>query len=90
MPSDDILREYGPDTSQSQRPRAKTGGVMSGKDVNDYQRPMGPKNINDRCSPGLHGSNHGNENGPDMGGRHSGSPGIGGRVHSSGSQGKHK
>lgn len=68
------------------------GGILPGdtKGVMNYKEPQGPKNINDRCSPGIHGENHGNENGPDMGGRHSGMPGIGGTNHGNkGCQGRY-
>jgi hypothetical protein len=85
----DILNEYGRNSSQPQRSKSGSGGVTSAGDVHAYRPPQGPKNIMDPKSPGLHGTNHGNENGPDMGGRHSGRPGIGGKVHGSGSQGRH-
>ena len=88
----DILGEFGMGSSQPHAARSTSGGVMPGqtKDVMNYCPPQGPKNIMDPKSPGLHGSNHGNENGPDMGGSHSGSPGIGGTNHgNSGSQGRH-
>lgn len=67
------------------------GGILPGdtKDVMNYKEPQGPKNIMDPKSPGLHGSNHGNENGPDMGGRHSGRPGLGGTNHGCGTQGRY-
>jgi len=42
-----------------------SGGNKTSKDVNNYQPPCGPKNINDPQSPGLHGKNHGIVNGPD-------------------------
>jgi hypothetical protein len=77
---------------QPQRASAECGGVLPGytTDVNSYKPPQGPKNIMDPKSAGLHGKNHGTMNGPDNGGRHSGSPGIGGMVHGCGSQGRHK
>jgi hypothetical protein len=85
----DILGEYGSDTPQPQAPVATSGGVTSAKPL-PYSPPMGPKGIMGPQSPGLHGSNHGNENGPDMGGSHSGSPGIGGTNHGNrGTQGRH-
>lgn len=68
------------------------GGVMPGstKDVMNYKPPTGPKNIGDPKSPGLHGVNHGTENGCDSDGRAGGSPGIGGTNHGCcGSQGKY-
>jgi hypothetical protein len=88
----DILREYGRDTSQPQVSAVECGGVLPGytKDVMNYKPPLGPKGIMDPKGPGIHGSNHGNENGPDMGGSHSGSPGLGGTNHGCcGSQGKY-
>lgn len=87
-----ILPSYGRDTSQPQRGTAECGGVLPGytKDVMDYKPPTGPRNIMDPKSPGLHGENKGNTNGPDSGGRHSGSPGLGGTNHGCcGSQGKY-
>lgn len=88
----DILAGYGPNSSQPQRASASCGGVLPGetKDVRNYSPPQGPKGIMGPQSPGLHGSNHGNENGPDMGGSHSGGPGLGGTNHGCcGSQGKY-
>ena len=88
----DILSGFGRNSSQPQASRATCGGVCEGdtRDVNNYQPPQGPKGIMNPQSPGLHGENHGNENGPDMGGRHSGSPGLGGTNHGCcGSQGKY-
>jgi hypothetical protein len=88
----DILSQYGPGTSQPQRPVSKCGGVLPGdtKDVRNYSPPMGPKGITQSQSPGLHGSNAGNTNGPDNGGSHGGSPGLGGTNHGCcGSQGKY-
>jgi hypothetical protein len=90
--SRDILGEYGSGSSQPQAARATCGGVLPGKtkDVMNYQPPTGPKGIMESQSPGLHGSNHGNENGPRMGGSHSGGPGIGGTNHGCcGSQGRY-
>jgi hypothetical protein len=85
----DILGGFGRESSQPQAPVARSGGVTSSKDL-PYSPPQGPKGIMDPKSPGLHGSNHGNENGPDMGGSHSGRPGIGGTNHGcGGSQGKY-
>ena len=88
----DILGGFGRESSQPQVPVARSGGIMPGgtRDVNNYSTPQGPKGIMDPKSPGIHGSNHGNENGPDMGGSHSGRPGIGGTNHGcGGSQGKY-
>lgn len=36
------------------------GGIIQPRDVMNYQPPMGPSNINDPKSPGLHGENCGN------------------------------
>jgi hypothetical protein len=58
----DILGEYGSESSQPQRPRASSGGIMPVRDVRGYQPPQGPTNINDPCGPGIHGGNHGNAN----------------------------
>lgn len=55
----DILNEYGRDTSQPQAPRATNGGHCEPKPM-PYSPPVGPKNIGDSKSPGLHGTNHGN------------------------------
>lgn len=88
----EILGAYGPNTSQPQRPVATCGGVCEGetKDVMNYKPPTGPKGIMAPQSPGLHGSNAGNTNGPDRGGSHSGSPGLGGTNHGCcGSQGRY-
>lgn len=66
------------------------GGKLTSKDVNNYCPPQGPKNIMDPKGPGLHGENKGITNGPDSGGRHSGSPGLGGVNNGNcGSQGKY-
>lgn len=90
--SRDILGGFGPNSSQPQASGVSRGGVLPGdtKDVNNYKPPQGPKNINDPHSPGLHGSNKGITNGPDNGGSHSGSPGLGGTNHGCcGSQGRY-
>lgn len=55
----DILSEYGSDSSQPQAPRATSGGQMDVKPI-PYSPPVGPSNIGDAKSPGLHGTNHGN------------------------------
>lgn len=57
--SKDILSEYGSDSPQPQKPRSGGGGHMPVKEI-PYSPPVGPSNINDPKSPGLHGSNHGN------------------------------
>ena len=76
----DILGEYGPESPSNQRPRARSGGIMSTRDVRNYQPPCGPTNINDPKGPGLHGGNHGNANCfyPDADDSGSGHPGLGG------------
>lgn len=56
----DILSEYGPDSASNQKPSASNGGQMPTRDVRNYCLPVGPSNINDSKSPGLHGTNHGN------------------------------
>lgn len=55
----EILRQYGPESSQPQKPSATNGGQCDPKDVMNYSPPVGPKNIGDAKSPGLHGTNHG-------------------------------
>lgn len=55
----DILSEFGPDSSMKQMPRATNGGQMPVKPI-PYSPPVGPSNINDPKTPGLHGSNMGN------------------------------
>lgn len=80
----DILSEYGKDSSQPQAPRATSGGVTEAKPLN-YHTPVGPTNIGDSKSPGLHGDNHGMASCP-TGSRGSGGPGLGGTTHRSGSQ----
>ena len=57
--SDDILSMYGNDSGAEQKPRATNGGRQSPRDVMNYKPPVGPSNINDPQSPGLHGTNHG-------------------------------
>ena len=80
----DILGEYGRDIPKPQAARATTGGIKEAKPIN-YSPPQGPTNINDPKGPGLHGNNYGTARCP-SGASSSGSPGIGGRTHSSGSQ----
>lgn len=55
----DILSEYGRESSQPQRARATNGGQCDPKPI-PYSPPVGPSNINDSKTPGLHGTNHGN------------------------------
>jgi hypothetical protein len=63
----DILRDYGPDSPSNQKSSATNGGQCTPRDVHNYQPPVGPSNINDSKTPGLHGENHGNAPGQ---GRH--------------------
>lgn len=58
--SKDILSYYGKDTPKTMASSAKSGGEMMTKDVMNYKPPIGPSNINDSKSPGIHGTNHGN------------------------------
>lgn len=58
MKSSDILSDYEPGGTGGNR--SSNGGQLTPKDVHNYQPPVGPSNINDSKSPGLHGSNHGN------------------------------
>lgn len=55
----DILSEFGPDSPSDQKARATNGGQMPVKPI-PYSPPVGPSNINDPQTPGLHGTNHGN------------------------------
>ena len=55
----DILDEYGKDSGAGQAARATNGGHCEPKPI-PYSPPVGPSNINDSKSPGLHGTNHGN------------------------------
>ncbi len=55
----DILDEYGSDSYVGQAPRATNGGHCEPKPI-PYSPPKGPSNIGDSKSPGLHGTNHGN------------------------------
>lgn len=57
MKSSDILSDYEPGGTGGNR--ATGGGVMPVKEI-PYSRPVGPSNIGDPKSPGLHGTNHGN------------------------------
>lgn len=59
-PGRDILSGYGPDHNSPQRASASSGGVKESKEL-PYSPPVGPKNIGDPKSPGLHGTNHGNK-----------------------------
>ncbi len=55
----DILSDFGPDSPSNQRPAATNGGQMPVKEI-PYSPPVGPSNIGDSKSPGIHGTNHGN------------------------------
>jgi hypothetical protein len=55
----DILSEYGPDSPSREQPRATNGGQIDPKPL-PYSPPVGPSNINDPKTPGIHGTNHGN------------------------------
>lgn len=57
--SRDILSGFGPNSSQPQKPGASNGGQQSPKEL-PYSPPVGPSNINDAKTPGIHGTNHGN------------------------------
>jgi hypothetical protein len=81
----DILSEYGKDIPKPQAARATCGGVETAKPISNYKTPQGPSNIGDSKGPGIHGDNHGMARNPGAS-RGSGSPGIGGTVHRSGSQ----
>jgi len=81
----DILGEYGQDIPKPQAARATTGGVKSADPISNYATPRGPTNINDPKGPGIHGQSHGQARCPVASGT-SGSPGIGGTTHRSGSQ----
>lgn len=59
----DILSDFGPNSTSDQKGRATNGGVVPVKDVHNYKPPVGPSNINDPKSPGLHGTNHGSSGG---------------------------
>lgn len=65
--SKDILNYYGSNSPSPQASPASNGGRIEPKDVMNYKPPVGPSNINDSKSPGLHGTNHGNSPGQ---GRH--------------------
>lgn len=57
--SRDILSEYGPDQPSHEKAPATNGGQLEVKQL-PYSPPVGPKSIGDPKSPGLHGTNHGN------------------------------
>lgn len=55
----DILSEFGSNSNTGQSARATNGGKQDPKPI-PYSPPVGPSNINDSQSPGLHGDNCGN------------------------------
>lgn len=62
------------------------GGDMTPKDI-PYSPPVGPTNINDSKSPGIHGDNCGNcgtQEATSTGGQSSGSVGLHGDSHGTG------
>lgn len=71
-----------------QKAKAKSGGETSARDVRAYKTPYGPSSLGN-SGPGLGGDNFGNAGSQ---GKNSlrcgegGSPGLGGKKHSSGSQ----
>lgn len=81
----DILGEYGKDIPKPQAARATSGGIKEAGPLSNYCPPVGPTNVNDPKSPGIHGTDHGMAARPVASGT-SGSPGIGGTTHRSGSQ----
>lgn len=54
----DILNGFGPNSPSPQASVATNGGRMEPKPI-PYSAPVGPSNINDPKSPGIHGTNHG-------------------------------
>ena len=54
----DILNEYGKDSSTPQEARAECGGVEKAKPLS-YDSPKGPTSQMNQ-GPGIHGTNHGN------------------------------
>lgn len=55
--ADDILSDFGSDSSQRQAARATNGGQQTPKEL-PYSPPQGPKGQMQQ-GPGLHGSNMG-------------------------------
>ena len=53
-----FLEEFNSEDPGEQKPRATNGGRMDPKPI-PYSPPMGPNNINDPKTPGIHGTNHG-------------------------------
>ncbi|MBZ5616237.1 MAG: hypothetical protein LAO23_19690 [Acidobacteriia bacterium] len=54
----EILGGFGPERSIEGN-RASGGGAQTPRDVHNYSPPVGPSNVNDSKSPGIHGTNHG-------------------------------
>jgi len=54
--ADDILSDFGRDSSTSDKPRATSGGATSAKDL-PYSPPTG--RAGSTSGPGLGGTNHG-------------------------------
>jgi hypothetical protein len=83
----DILSDFGPDSSNPQVARAKSGGPKSAGDVLNYKAPQGPSSVNNPKAPGLHGTVY--PSGSQTTTLHSsssGKPGLGGDNNKSGSQ----
>lgn len=53
----DILKYYGSDSSQPEKPRATEGGECDAKEI-PYSPPKGPTGQMQQ-GPGIHGTNHG-------------------------------
>lgn len=53
----DILGEFGGE-SMDDASRPSGGGAQTTRDVHNYSPPVGPTNINDGRSVGLHGTVH--------------------------------
>lgn len=85
----DILSEYGPESAPRPEPGFVDGGVLSSRDVLNYQEPTGPINRH-RPSPGLPGgTNVGHAQNGGTGDGATGSPTIGGEnLGNCGSQGR--
>lgn len=53
----ELIKPFGPDSRQEQKPRATNGGQCDPKDM-PYDKPVGPTSQMQQ-GPGLHGTNHG-------------------------------
>lgn len=53
----DILKQYGNDSRQEQKPRASSGGCTEAKPLS-YDKPVGPSGQM-KEGPGIGGTNHG-------------------------------